>query len=88
MNVIEEDLEGKTLQLFSFLHTKGSLEGEINTSTIIYDDNVAEEVKIKFCSLIEGNNFFSLSPSNKNSNSNMFAVRKHAEIRYLDLCSA
>lgn len=48
MNVIEEDLEGKTLQLFSFLHTKGSLEGEINTSTIIYDDNVAEEVKSSF----------------------------------------
>lgn len=48
MNVIEEDLEGKTLQLFSVLHTKGSLEGEINTSTIIYDDNVAKEVKSSF----------------------------------------
>lgn len=45
---MEEDLEGEILQLFSFLHTEGSLEGEINMSTIIYDANDAEEVKSSF----------------------------------------
>lgn len=48
MYVIEEDLEGKTLQLFYFLHTEGSLGGEINMSTNIYDANVAKEVKPSF----------------------------------------
>lgn len=48
MYVIEEDLEGKTLQLFSFLYTEGSLEGEINMSTIIYYANISKEVKPSF----------------------------------------
>lgn len=76
----------KYLDYSLFLHTKVSMEGEINMSEKKYDANVARELKASFAVLLKKNYFFfSLSPPNKKIYANIFAVREHAKMQYIDL---